>query len=127
MAPRAISFVEYHFNGAGADAAADYLSQLGQTAYAQGTIYLLGRHYLSSGFSYQITPLLAATAQVLVNAGDGSAFILPRCEYSLVEDVFIQFGTFLGTGASLATKTGRPRSEFGLYPRIYLSAMRFYF
>jgi hypothetical protein len=124
---KSYSFVEYHFNGAGADAAADYLSQLGQTAYAQGTVYLLGRHYLSSGFSYQITPLLAATAQVLVNAGDGSAFISPRCEYSLVEDVFIEFGTFLGTGASLATKTGRPRSEFGLYPRIYFSSMRFYF
>lgn len=124
---KSYGFVEYHFNGAGADAASDYLSQLGRAAYAEGAVYLLGRHYLSPGLSYQVTPLLAATAQALVNAGDGSTFISPRCEYSFAEDVFVEFGAFLGTGAWLAANTGKPRSEFGLYPRIYFTALRLYF
>ena len=120
-------FVEYHFNGAGAGAAADYLLQLGEKAYGDGAVYLLGRHYLSPGLSYQVTPLLAATVQALVNAGDGSAFIFPRFEYSFAEDVFVEAGAFLGTGPSAVAGTGVPRSEFGLYAHIYFTAVRLYF
>ncbi|MCK4572768.1 MAG: hypothetical protein KAU36_00285, partial [candidate division Zixibacteria bacterium] len=51
-------FVEYHFNQAGADDPQEYLGNIVHTAYTDGSVYLLGRHYFIPGVVHQLTPLI---------------------------------------------------------------------
>ena len=128
---RLYGFFEYHLNGAGTGRSSRYLSRPDLKAYTEGAVYLLGRHYMAPGLTFQATPLLIFSAQTLVNAGDGSAFVSPRFEYGFAEDVFVEGGVFLGLGRGLkrgdAPLQLEPRSEFGLYPDIYFTSMRLYF
>lgn len=121
-------FFEYHFNGAGASQVGAYLQLLGETAFTEGGVYLMGRHYAAPGFTYQATPLLTLSVQTLVNLGDGSAFFAPQAEYSFTEDVFAAAGAFYGLGrrARVRTEGIEPRSEFRLYPAIYFASLRVY-
>ncbi len=120
-------FVEYHFSGAGASGA--YPGVLNKTAFTEGGVYLMGRHYVAPGFTYQATPLLTLSLQALANIGDGSAFLAPRVGYSFAEDVFATAGVFIGMGPG--GMDGRieveRRSEFRLYPTLYFGSLRFYF
>ena len=49
-------FCEYHYNGAGAKEAENYIENADRTAYREGSVYFMGRHYLIPGATYQITP-----------------------------------------------------------------------
>ena len=128
---RLYGFVEYHLNGAGTGRTAAYLSRLGYRAYAEGAVYLLGRHYAAPGFTFQLTPLVILSAQTLVNMSDGSAFVSPRLEYSFSDNVFVEVGGFAGLGTGTKIAVGlvpfTPRSEFGLYPDTYFASVRLYF
>ena len=127
---RIYAFVEYHMNGAGSADPATYLRQAEGTAYREGAVYLLGRHYAAPGMTFQATPLLGASLQALVNGGDGSALVAARLNYSFDDNVAVAAGGFfsLGRRARLSPGPGLvPRSEFGLYPGVYFTSVALYF
>ena len=119
--------VEYHFNGAGEADAEQFLELFTDTAYAEGGVFLLGRHYITPGLSYQATPLAIFSVQALTNLNDPSMLLSSRIEYSLGDDLFAELGAFIPAGRRFDGRRLRPRSEFGLYPRIYFGSMKFYF
>lgn len=131
---RVYGFVEYHFNESGGDAG-EYFSRLTTTAYRDGGVYLMGRHYLIPGISWQITPLISGGGELLVNLGEPSALIAPNVEYNLAEDIYLSVGAFIGIGRRPGLELSEPftfenlrlRSEFGSYPNIYHTSFRVYF
>jgi hypothetical protein len=128
-------FAEYHFNQAGADDPDDYLRKSGETAYREGAVYLLGKHYVAPGVSYQINPLLILTGEVIVNLNDRSSFIIPQIEYNIAENIYLSGGAYLGFGKGIGVSSldylPYPRlylqSEFGVYPHMYFTSLRVYF
>ena len=126
------AFIEYHFNGAGNLRSENYLKSYTETAYTDGAVYLLGRHYIAPGLTYEITPLLIFNAQTLLNVGDLSAYLSPMLEFNFTEDIYIELGAFFSMGRrATGYETGqdsiKPNSEFGLYPDIYFTSIRLYF
>ena len=121
-------FIEYHYNGAGAKAPENYLANLDQPAYTQGSVYLMGVHYLAPGFSYQLTPLISSSGQMLFNLSDLSIWVGPQVEYNIAEDIYLSAGGFLSIGKRLENgETPEFRSEFGSYPNVIFSSFRAYF
>ncbi|UCG53409.1 MAG: hypothetical protein JSW58_07605 [Candidatus Latescibacterota bacterium] len=124
--PRNIyAYIEYHFNQAGTDRTGDYWRVVQTPAYLDGSVYLLGEHYLAPGASIQITPLVTLTAQALVNITDPSSLFVPVVEYNIKEDVYLQFGAYLATGKSPEIPV--LKSEFGTYPDMIYASFRIYF
>lgn len=117
--------LEYHFNGAGQIEPASYPGLFIRDAYTQGAVYLLGRHYLAPGLNYQVTPLVTLAAQVLWNLADGSLLAAPSVTISLADEMEGQVGGFWSMGAS-PSATGW-RSEFGAYPSVVFTAVKYYF
>lgn len=119
-------FAEYHFNQAGADDAKEYLERLTTTAYTDGSVYLLGRHYLIPGVSHQISPLLTGNLEILSNLSDWSVYLAPGLEYNIAENIYLAGGAYIGLGRepSLAETA---RSEFGTYPDLFYTSFRVYF
>ncbi|MBN1114684.1 MAG: hypothetical protein JXA66_05030, partial [Oligoflexia bacterium] len=95
------------------------------TAYSEGAVYLLGRHYLCPGLSYQITPLAVLSSQILFNANDPSLMVSASVEYNAAENVYVDLGFFTSIGRGYSG--GTALSEFGAYPDVYYSSIRFYF
>lgn len=128
-------FIEYHFNGAGEDSARDYLRLSDRAAYNEGQVYLLSRHYLIPGFTCIVTPLSTIRTNIMLNLEDGSLFISPRFEYSLMQDLFVEVGGFIGIGEkgrfsyndTDGTEIPEVRSEFGIYQDLCFLSLRFYF
>lgn len=127
-------FVEYHYNGPGGKAK-DFPGNSSTTAYTDGGVYLMGRHYLIPGAVWQITPLLSLGGEALTNLNDPSILIAPSLEYNFAENVYLSVGAFVGIGKkahieldeSLGYEDLRLRSEFGTYPDIYYTSFRVYF
>ncbi len=131
---RLYGFVEYHYNGAGAEKPEDYITNMEHPAYTEGAVYLMGRHYLAPGMTYQITPLIMFYAQVLCNLTDPSAYLAPSAEYNLTENVYLSGGMYIGFGKtpqfdfrSLDDYTVTMRSEFRGYPNTIFVNLKVYF
>ncbi|MFH1893118.1 MAG: hypothetical protein ABIK83_10620 [Candidatus Zixiibacteriota bacterium] len=128
-------FIEYHFNQAGTTDQDKYIGKFSTTAYTDGAVYLLGCHYLSPGFAYQLTPLVTLSGQALINATDPSVLVAPSIEYNISNNIYIAAGAFtgLGRGPKLRVSESHPDisvsidSEFGSYPDIYYMSFRIYF
>lgn len=128
-------FIEYHYNSAGQSRPENYLNSLFSTAYCEGSVYLLGQHYLIPGFTAQLTPLLILSAQALVNLNDVSFLFAPALEYSIAEDVYVAAGFYVSQGKKATTLFPaspqlyniRFNSEFGSYPDVFYSSFRYYF
>lgn len=120
------AYIEYHYSGAGTGSSENYFDAITETAFADGAVYLLGRHYIAPGFTYEITPLLIFRAQALVNIEDWSALGSTGFEYSLAQDVYLDIGAYVGLGQGSSDLT-HPESEFGLYPDVYYTAVNIYF
>lgn len=127
-------FIEYHFNQAGASLSEDYLNKFKTTAYTEGSVYLMGQHYLAPGFSHQITPLITFTGEALINLSDPSLFLAPQLEYNIAENVYLSAGAYLGLGKSpemSKSQYSEPKlqlgSEFGSYPDMFFTSFRVYF
>ena len=129
FAGRAYGFIEYHFSGAGAGEPEDYLDNLSEPAYTDGAVYLLGRHYLAPGLTFQITPLISLGGVLLSNISDPSVFPSLRIEYNFAQDIYISAGGFIGIGKRPETEDEELefRSEFGGYPTLFFSSFRIYF
>ena len=122
------AFIEYHFNGAGARTPENYLVNLEQSAYTRGGVHLLGRHYLTPGFTHQLTPLTSFTGQMLFNLSDPSTFIAPQIAYNVAEDIHLSVGSFVSIGKRPKNSESTEfQSEFGSYPNLFFSSFRVYF
>ncbi|MBN2321644.1 MAG: hypothetical protein JXR49_21375 [Acidobacteria bacterium] len=124
-------FLEYHFNGAGASLAGEYMDRYMETAYTEGSVYLMGRHYLIPGIVHQYSPLVSITFQSLINVTDASVFWAPQAEYNIAQNVYLGAGAFVGTGKGPvldeSPTSAAYRSEFGGYPNIFFASLRRYF
>jgi hypothetical protein len=127
-------FVEYHYSGAGAGDPDEYLARLTDPAFTDGAVYLLGRHYLIPGFSYQIMPLVGLSGQFLTNLEEPSILLAPYIEYNIAENIYLAGGAFIGLGErsqvlinDFPGVTIRYRSEFGSYSDLYYTSFRIYF
>ena len=129
------SFFEYHFNSAGKSKAGDYADAFLSSAYRDGSVYLMGRHYLNLGITYQITPLIPFTGMVIMNLNDASFTLAPTAEYNIAENIYLGFGAYLGIGKRPGLLRTVPvggmdrllHSEFGTYPNMLYTSFRIYF
>jgi len=126
-------FFEYHYNGAGESNPGTYGNNIAKSAYIEGGVYLMGRHYLTSGGMYRLTPLITPFAQAMVNLNDGSFMLSASIDYSIAQDIYLAAGTFTGIGKTEVDSIGvypisyYIKSEFGGYPDMYYASVRIYF
>jgi hypothetical protein len=118
-------FMEFHLSTAGAGDPQTYAGLLSSMPFQEGAVYLLGRHYLAPGINVQITPLITLTGQILWNLDDLSLYFAPVAEYNIAQNIYLQAGAYMGTGAEPQTFT--LESEFGTYPDSYYTSFRIYF
>ena len=122
------TFIEYHFNGAGAKNPENFLTNLEQPAYTRGGVYLLGTHYLAPGITHQLTPLISFSGQMLFNLSDPSTWVAPQIAYNVAEDIHLSVGGFISVGKRPKNgDTTQFQSEFGSYPNLFFSSFRVYF
>ncbi len=122
--------MEYHHNGAGRDDPEDYSGLFNTTPYQKGGVYLLGEDYLLAFINRQISPLLSLNGAVFYNFSDESMFAQVNGEYSITEDLFVDFGYYNFSGDDAEVDNfGLPRfgSEYGTNPNIVYAALRYYF
>lgn len=134
--PKTYGFAEYHFDSAGRGQAEDYLSLAGTVPYRDGAVYLLGRHYLSAGATWQAGPLLPVTGLLIANLTDASLIFAPSAEYNVSENIYLAGGAYVGVGrrpeiVGSVPAPGVPpnllHSEFGSYPDMLFISFRVYF
>lgn len=118
------SYIEYHYNGAGATDSKRYIFLQTQTAYTEGGVYLQGAHYLAPGMTYELSSLWKLTGQFLLNLNDHSIFNNLTLEYNVAQDAFIDLGAYVPAGKKSPLI---PKSEFGSYPTSIYTSLRFYF
>lgn len=118
-------FMEYHFNQAGEDDAGNYHTNFSKTAYREGSVYLLGKHYLTPGVTYQLTPLVILTGQSLFNILDPSLYLAMSAEYNIAQNIYLSGGMFFGAGRE--SENFNLHSEFGSYPNTWYTSFRIYF
>ncbi len=130
---RFYGFAEYHFSSAGSNQPRTYFDLFSTSAFQDGSVYLMGKHYLGVGATYQITSLMPASGLLLFNASDKSLTLAPQLEYNISPDIYLSGGCYLGLGPGLeAADPGHPkavvmRSEFGTYPDMVFTSFRIYF
>jgi hypothetical protein len=129
-------FVEYHFNSAGKSEPDEYLSLVGNTPYRDGAVYLMGRHYVSVGSTYQISPLLPFTGLLIANLSDLSLVFAPSVDYNISQNIYLGGGAYIGIGkrpeiipgsAGPGAQPDLLHSEFGTYPDMIYASFRVYF
>jgi hypothetical protein len=127
-------FFEYHFNSPGENQPEKYANLIPTSAYQDGAVYLLGKHYLNLGCIYQLTPLIPFTTMIILNLSDWSVVLSPTFEYNIAENIYLAAGAYIGLGKSpeiainsLNSVPTRYRSEFGAYPDMIYTSFRIYF
>jgi len=131
---RTYGFIEYHFNSAGSARPDAYPALFIKPAYVRGSVYLMGRHYISAGANYQLSPLVPVTGLIILNASDGSFALSVQAEYNVAENIYLGGGAYLGIGKRPGTPlySNPPqqavlKSEFGSYPDFAFVSFRLYF
>lgn len=127
-------FFEYHFNSAGKSDPGDYQSFFMTAAFQEGSAYLMAKHYLNLGVTYEVTPLIPFTGVAFINLTDWSVMVAPSLEYNIAENIYIAAGAYVSIGRrpglwmvdSPANPT-RFNSEFGAYPTMFYTSFRIYF
>lgn len=135
LTSRLYGFCEYHYNGPGVAEPDEYATILARPAYREGGVYLLGKHYVIPGVSYQLTPLITVSGETLVNLTDPSTYIAATGEHNIAENIYLSAGFYLsaGQGPTLDEAAEEPiraanfESEFGTYPDIVYASFRIYF
>lgn len=122
--------IEYHFNGAADEPPYDLATISQESAYQQGGVYLLGRHYLIPALSWTISPLNTLQLSAFVNVSDQSVFYTLSNEHSWSDNLYSDIGLYLGGGdQGVITETDAvfTESEFGIYPTTMYMSLRYYF
>jgi hypothetical protein len=109
---------EYLYNGAGGDSPEDYHRVAASAPYQEGLTFLLGRHYLLAGPSYEVHPLVTLEALLIWNLADSSFLLRPLADISLSDDLVLQLFWSWTQGRKPQINPGQalsvPESEFGL-------------
>lgn len=122
------TFIEYHYNGAGTDRPEDYITNIDQSAYKRGGVYLLGVHYLAPGINHQLTPLISLSGQMLINLTDPSTWIAPNVAYNIAEDIHLSVGGLISFGRGPKDDDlTQFQSEFGSYPNLFFTSISVYY
>ncbi|HEY5673163.1 MAG TPA: hypothetical protein VIR78_05635 [Malonomonas sp.] len=112
-----VLLVEYLYNGAGSNQPRDYPLVAASAPLQEGLSFLLGRHYLLLGPSYELHPLVTASGLLIHNLGDNSSLIRPQLAISLADNLQLDlfWAATLGDKPHSNMLTGQPivRSEFG--------------
>jgi len=135
LGAKTYGFLEYHFNSAGKKNPENYIQEFQYSPYQDGTVYLLGKHYLHAGINYQITPLIPFAGLVIFNINDRSFTFSPTLEYNVRENIYLSGGAYIGLGKSpeipresfVSNPQMAFRSEFGAYPDIIFTSFKIYF
>ena len=108
---------EYLFNGYGRDDPRDYPLVAASAPVREGLGFLLARHYLLLGPSYQFHPLVTFNGLVIYNIDDQSRLLRPQLKFSLADNLQMDiFWTVThGKKADYELTAQQPvvRSEFG--------------
>ncbi|MDX2495898.1 MAG: hypothetical protein QNK27_13115 [Desulfuromusa sp.] len=108
---------EYLFNGVGSDNPNEYPLVATSAPITEGLSFLLARHYLLLGPSYQFHPLVTANGLLIYNIEDHSSLIRPQLVISLADNLQLDLFWAITTGqkSQLHPLTQLPviRSEFG--------------
>lgn len=124
LTDRLDGFLEYHFNGAGKVHPEDDASSLDTVPYGEGAVYLLGKHYINLGATFQLSPLIPITGLMIWNLTDGSFISAPSLEFNIAENIYLAAGAYIGLGK----RNGGPGiAEFSLFPDVIYTSFRFYF
>ena len=131
LTPRLYAYLEYHLNTAGSSDPDGYALLADDPAYREGSVYLLGRHYVGTGFSFQLSGLTTLNGMILTNLSDGSAFGSLSMEYNVARNLYLSGGIYLNTGSSPILSAAPPfvqlMDEFGSYPDLLYISLRWYF
>jgi hypothetical protein len=127
-------FIEYHFNSAGRNQPERYQDLFKTYPYQDGSVYLMGKHYLNFGSTYQLSPLMPLTGLLILNLSDRSLVFSPVLEYNIAENIYLSAGAYIGLGKKpelilgpLVSPPLLTRSEFGTYPDMIFTSFRIYF
>ena len=124
------AYFEYHFNSPGSSDTENYLRLSTENSYKEGSVYLLGKHYLSTGMTWQVHPLVPLNVFVIYNLSDNSLIFSPTAEYNIGENIYLSLGAFLSLGKGMHVVDAGAlnlRSEFGTYPNLIYTSFRIYF
>lgn len=112
-----VVLAEYLYNGSGKGNPEEYYEVLNSAPNQEGLNFLLGRHYLLAGPSYEAHPLVRIEGLLIWNLEDDSFFFRPLVDFSLSDNLDLQiFWAF--TEGKKPNKDGLLpgtvlRSEFG--------------
>ncbi|MCW8893113.1 MAG: hypothetical protein OQL18_07320 [Deltaproteobacteria bacterium] len=108
---------EYLFNGYGSKRPQNYQRVAASAPIQEGLGFLLARHYLLLGPSYQFHPLVTFNGLVILNIEDRSSMLRPQLVFSLADnfqlDIFWTFTTGRKIEVDPLTAVPVIRSEFG--------------
>ncbi len=104
---------ELHHNGWGSTEVEDYPQLFASPRLLTGQVTNVGRHYLATQLSYQITAIAVGSLAVLVNLHDGSGLVYPTFSRSLSDESRLALGANLPWGP--APSADGLRSEYGSY------------
>lgn len=110
-----VLLTEYLYNGVGTDEPQDYPLVLTAAPFAEGLSFLLGRHYLLAGPSYEVHPLFKVNGLLIWNLEDDSFLLRPLLDFSLSDNFVLQAFWSFSEGRKPRRIFGLPvpRSEFG--------------
>jgi len=117
---------EASWNGFGADDPDGYLRIIVSDRFQRGEVNSMGRPYAGLSLSWQLHPLVAASAAVIGNLDDGSALIQPTVNWWVSESVTALFGIFVGIGDGL-DEDGGLQSEYGAAATTVWASVQIFF
>lgn len=108
--------IQYLYNGVGTDNPMQYPLVAKSAPLQEGLSHLLGRDYLMSALSTDITPLIRCSGLYIRNLNDSSWMLRPLLTFSLADNVSLELsGSFYQGGRPLVVADQViPQSEFGL-------------
>jgi len=129
VAGNLVLLAEYLYNGAGVNHPDEYPRAAASAPYQEGLSFLLGRHYLLVGPSYELHSLVNLQGLLILNLKDESWFFRPLVDISLSEDIFLQLFWNFSVGENPREIYGLtvPRSEFGSAPDSGGLLLKFFF
>ncbi|PLX91071.1 MAG: hypothetical protein C0619_07970 [Desulfuromonas sp.] len=107
--------LQYLYNGAGSKSPSGYPRIAESAPYQEGMSYLYGRHYLLSGLTSNLTPLIDLSTLVIINLKDHSWLFRPVVVLSLANNAELDIFWDVLTGEGTHEEMGLPvpGSEFG--------------
>ncbi|MEM6532405.1 MAG: hypothetical protein AAF654_07265 [Myxococcota bacterium] len=117
--------LEVHWNGPGATERSGYLETVNRPEWSMGEVYLLGRAYVGSAWSYSTSDLSRLSVSTLHSLVDGSMLLTPSFFWDFATFGSLSVGAILGVGRRLSEEL--VTDEFGLYPYTVFSDIRVFF